>query len=80
MNATTIETIIQTDGELHLSHLPFRKGDRVEAVISARTLPENESGDQEKEKARQLFLALARQSTFCSIGPYPNRDELHERH
>lgn len=30
--------------------------------------------------ALDQFLALARSSPFRSAGPYPTRDELHERH
>ena len=33
MNAVRIETTILTDGELHLTRLPCRQGDRVEAVV-----------------------------------------------
>jgi hypothetical protein len=32
-----------------------------------------------REAARQRFLEHARASTFRSTGPYPTRDELHER-
>jgi hypothetical protein len=77
MSATTVETVIQADGELHLSRLPVRKGDRVEAVISVLVPAANED---EREQARQRFLALARSSNFSSQGSYPTRDELHERH
>jgi hypothetical protein len=36
---------------------------------------------REKARAAALdhFLKLARSSSFCSAGPYPTRDELHER-
>src|SRR5262249_47791524 len=33
MNAVRIETTIRTDGELYLTRLPCRQGDRVEAVV-----------------------------------------------
>ena len=33
MEPIHIETVVQTDGELHISDLPFHKGDRVEAII-----------------------------------------------
>jgi hypothetical protein len=36
--------------------------------------------EQERVAAIEQFLALARASTFRSTGPYPTRDELHERH
>jgi hypothetical protein len=33
MNAIRIETTIESTGNLHLTNLPFREGDRVEAVL-----------------------------------------------
>jgi hypothetical protein len=33
MRAARIETTVQADGELHLTRLPCRTGDRVEAII-----------------------------------------------
>lgn len=40
--------------------------------------------DRERETARATaldqLLALARSSSFRSAGPYPTRDELHERY
>ena len=81
MIATKIEMTVQNDGELHLTQLPCRKGDRVEAII---LVLENHVDDAEAEKKRaealKEFNALANASTFRSIGPYPTRDELHERH
>jgi hypothetical protein len=75
MEPIHIETIVQTDGELHLSDLPCHKGDRVEAEIVIR----NPAEDQNRAAARQRFLERARQSKFRSAGPYPSRDQLHER-
>jgi hypothetical protein len=81
MIATKIETTVLNDGELHLTHLPCRKGDRVEAIV---LVLENgvDSADEEKkrEEALKRFQARADASTFRSSGPYPSRDELHERH
>jgi hypothetical protein len=81
MLATRIETTVQADGELHLTQLPCRKGDRVEAII---LVLENGDDAREEEKgrevARERYLEQARASTFRSSGPYPSRDELHERH
>jgi hypothetical protein len=39
-------------------------------------------GEREMARAAALdqLLALARSSSFCSAGPYPTRDELHERY
>lgn len=56
---------------------PLPEGAQVEIRMS-------DAPDAEREAARAAaldqFLALARLSSFCSAGPYPARDELHERH
>jgi hypothetical protein len=64
MTSICIETVVESNGELHLSHLPYQKGDRVEAMITLRA-PVDE---QAKDAARQRFLARARRSLFCSSG------------
>ncbi len=79
MIAAKIETTVQDDGELRLSDLPCRKGDRVEVIINVLS-SEDACQDQRRSEARERFLAQARASRFCSRGPYPSRDELHERH
>jgi hypothetical protein len=80
MNATKIEMTVQNDGELHLTRLPCRKGDRVEAIILVlENHVDEEEAERKREEARQSFLALTEASTFRSTGPYPTRDELHER-
>ena len=33
MRAIRITTVVEKDGELHLSQLPCRKGDSVEAIV-----------------------------------------------
>jgi len=80
MIATKIETTVQNDGELHLTQLPCKKGDRVEAIVLllANGVDEAEA-EKKRQQAREAFLALAKASKFCSTGPYPTRDELHER-
>ena len=84
MNAARVETTVEADGELHLRELPCRRGDKVEAIVLILTQSSQPDPDGEREKARaaalQHFLALARASSFHSAGPYPTRDELHERH
>lgn len=81
MLATKIETTVQNDGELHLTQLPCRKGDRVEAIILVLENDADEvEAERRREEARQRLLARAGASTFRSTGPYPTRDELHERH
>jgi hypothetical protein len=86
MNAIRVETTIQTDGELHLTQLPCRRGDKVEAIVlvleagdAAKALLESNEADKAREEALKRFLARASASRFRSTGPYPSRDELHER-
>ena len=81
MIAAKIETTVEDDGELHLTDLPCRKGDRIEAIILVLSNG-IDSADEEKkrEEALKRFHARADASTFRSTGPYPSRDELHERH
>lgn len=75
MSLINIRTVVETDGELHLSNLPCYKGDVVEAVLS---LP-NHISEQQRKEALERFLERARTSSFRSVGPYPTREELHER-
>lgn len=83
MNAARVETTVESDGELHLTELPCRRGDKVEAIVLILEPASRPAVDAEKEKARaaavEQFLALARSSSFRSAGPYPTREELHER-
>jgi hypothetical protein len=76
MNAFKVESYVETDGELHLTGLPCRKGNRVEVIV----LITDDKTEADREEALQRFLAEARASNFKSEGPYPSRDELHERH
>lgn len=38
-----VETTVETDGELHLTQLPCRKGDRVQAIVYVRDAPERKT-------------------------------------
>lgn len=80
MLATKIETTVQNDGELHLTALPCRKGDRVEAIILVLSNGEDADAEKKRQEALKRFNERADASTFRSTGPYPTRDELHERH
>jgi hypothetical protein len=77
MSTLKVQAIVEADGELHLKGLPYRKGDVVEATLQM----EEDSPEQERrrEEALQRLLEIAKKSTFRSEGPYPTRDELHER-
>ncbi len=86
MNAVKIEITVQTDGELHLTDLPVRKGERVEAIVllldrgNGEKRPSVDPQEKAREEALRRFQARADASRFCSQGPYPSREELHERH
>jgi hypothetical protein len=76
MQAVKTQAWIETDGELHLKGLPCKKHDQVEVII---LIPDTRT-EMERQAALERFLARAKASTFRSEGPYPTRDELHERH
>ena len=75
MNAVKVNSIVQKDGELQLSNLPVRKGDQVEATLIIRP----QVTEEEREEARKRLIEIAKSSKFRSTGPYPTRDELHDR-
>jgi hypothetical protein len=83
MHAVRVETTIVADGELHLTSLPCRRGDKVEAVVRILEPSSELAPDAQREEARAAaldqFLSLARSSSFCSAGSYPTRSDLHER-
>jgi hypothetical protein len=83
MNAIRVEKTVEADGELHLTNLPCRRGDKVEAIVlllEQSSLPAPDTyREQERATALLQYLALAHSSSFRSAGPYPSRDELHER-
>jgi hypothetical protein len=74
MKAVKVQTAVATDGELRLSGLPCRKGNRVEVIV----LVTDERTEADRDEAPKQFQAHARASSFRSTGPYPTRDELHE--
>ncbi len=84
MNAVRVQTTVEADGELHLTELPCRRGDKVEAIVLILERPCRPTPGTQAEKSRaeavDQFLALARSSSFRSAGSYPSRDDLHERH
>jgi hypothetical protein len=74
MNAARVETPVEADGELHLTELPCRRGDKVEAIVLILEQPSRPAKGAEREEARaaavERFLALARSSSFRSASPY----------
>jgi hypothetical protein len=51
-----------------------------EAELLVTVAPHDGTRETQRAEALDRFLALARASSFCSAGPYPTRDELHEHH
>ena len=80
MVAVRVKTTVEADGEVHLTSLPCRRGDQVEAVVHIFD-SQAAAGDRDSVRANALdqFLKLARTSSFRSSGKYPSRDELHDR-
>ena len=75
MSTVRVKAVIQVDGELHVSNLPCRKGDEVEAIV----IMHDDTRSADRQIARQRFLERAQASAFRSTMSYPSRDELHER-
>ena len=76
MRAIKLQMFVEQDGELHLTGLPCKKGDQLEVIL----LFEDQPTEVERQEALRRFQEHARKANFQSPGPYPSRDELHERH
>jgi hypothetical protein len=76
MQAVKTHAWVETDGELHLKGLPCQKGSHVEVIF---LIPDRPTEEQRQE-ALKRFNERADRMQFRSSGPYPTRDELHERH
>jgi hypothetical protein len=82
--ALRVETTVLPGHRLEVSAPELPEGVKVEVIV---LVPEQSIWpvpDAERERARAAaitqFLTLARSSSLRSAGPYPSRDELHERH
>lgn len=75
MGAIKVESVVVQDGVLHVAGLPFRQGDRVQATLTLV----RDADESERQAALARLNQLCRESAFTSTGPYPTRDELHER-
>ncbi len=75
MQAIKTDAWIETDGELHLKGLPCKKDNYVEVII----LIPDQPTEEERGEALRRFQERADKMQFRSTGPYPTRDELHER-
>ena len=66
MNSIRVATTVEADGELHLTNLPCRRGDQVEAILFIREQSSQPAADGQREKQRAValaqFLALAESS------------------
>jgi hypothetical protein len=76
MKAYKTQARVEQDGELHLKDLPFKKWDRVEVIV----LSQEQAAEEERQAALKRMRERAERMQFRSAGPYPTRDELHERH
>ena len=76
MRSIHVRAAADADGELRLVNLPIQKGDNVEAIV----MTSNGMSVERQRIARDEFLKHALSGAFCSSGPYPSREELHERH
>ena len=76
MQAYKVQAWVEKDGELHLKGLPCKKWDHVEVILLISEGPTEE----QRQEALQRMKEHAEQMQFRSTGPYPTRDELHERH
>ena len=76
MQAVKTHAWIETDGELHLKGLPCKKSDHVEMIVLISEKPTEE----QRQEALKRLAERTTEMEFRSAGPYPTRDELHERH
>jgi hypothetical protein len=75
MRAVKTQALIENDGELHLKGLPCKKWTHVEVII----LIPDQPTEEERQEALNRMEERAKKMQFRSAGPYPTRDELHER-
>lgn len=72
----TTEAIFENGVLKPVEAMNFREGQRVRITVEEVGAKPSSA---DRESARQRFLAGVRRSRFKSNGPYPTRDELHER-
>jgi len=78
-----LTTDVPDDHKVVLTLPPSIPTGRAELTVTiAPATPAKNAVTDEKDRVAAVdeFLRLARASTFRSTGPYPTRDELHERH
>jgi hypothetical protein len=81
MITVRIKADVQADRRVVLELPPEVPTGPAELVVTVDSHHASRNGeaDQKREAALGQFLALARASSFRSVGSYPTRDELHER-
>ena len=65
MDTVKVEATIEADGELHLTALPFRKGQRVEAIVVELT-PATDSESDLKKRFRSLSREWHKETVHMS--------------
>jgi len=82
--ALRVETTVLPGHRLEISAPDLPEGGKVEVIVRLLEQPSRPVPDAVRERERAAavaqFMTLARSSSFRSAGPYPTRDELHERH
>lgn len=82
--ALRVETTVLPGHRLEISAPDLPEGGKVEVIVRLLEQSPQPVRDADRERAREAaigqFMSLARSSSFRSVGPYPTRDELHERH
>jgi hypothetical protein len=76
MQAIKTHARIEADGELHLKGLPCKMQEDVEVII---LIPDDPT-EAERQAALACMKQQAEQMHFRSTGPYPPREELHDRY
>ena len=65
MNAVRVETTVESDGELHLTELPCRRGDKIEAIVLILEPASRNMADAKREKRAPRPLS----NSWHSPGP-----------
>jgi hypothetical protein len=83
-SALRVGTTVLPGHRLEVSSPELPEGANVEVIVLLSEELSQPVPGAERERARAAaiaqFLTIARSSSFRSAGPYPTRDELHERH
>jgi hypothetical protein len=78
MNAYETTTRVQSDGQVHLTGLPFAPGTEVEVTLKPTLATEQGAAVSAAERAAMVFAALDKARNTESVGPL-RREELYDR-